>query len=455
MTLHFTKRGLVRMLSFTLAAFLVAGGFAFSYATQAHESRTALNFHYQKGISDLSAHMQNIDSDLTKVLYTNSPELLSALSSKLFRESGFAKDLITSLPVEYLKLQSTNKFLSQVGDYCQSLAKTASADKLMTTEQRALIAKLNSYSNKMLSELIAITDAVQTGSIKLDTANTQPQQLSLDAANDSGSLTEGFASFEEGFTAYPTLIYDGPFSDHIMEREPRRLKGEGNISKADARKYAADLLGISANEISESTDENSKMPSYGFRVGETDISITKQGGLLSYLLTDRNVEEQKLTTDKAKAKADAFLKRIVDLGTDMTLHSTYYEISSNVVTFNYACVQDGVLIYPDLIKIGVAMDNGEILSFDARGYIVNHTQRDIHSPLLSELQAKEMVSPVLAVQESRLCVIPSDGLNEVYCYEFLSKSEDGKTVLVYINADTGAEERLLILLADENGQLTI
>lgn len=455
MTLHFTKRGFVRIISFVLAALLIAGGFAFLYAKDAQQSRSALKYHYQKGISDLSVHLQNIDGDLTKVLYTNSPELLSTLSSKLWRESGFAKDLITSLPVEYLKLQSTNKFLSQVGDYCQSLAKSASADKPMTKEQRELIAKLNEYSNQMLSELIAINDAVQTGSIKLDGINSRSLSTELDKEPKADGLTEGFASFEEGFTSYPTLIYDGPFSDHIMEKEPLRLKNEGNVAKADARRYAADLLGISPNEISESTDEESKMPSYGFKVGKTDISITKQGGLLSYLLTERSVYEEKLSPEEAKGKAEAFLKRLIDLGTDMTLQSTYYEISSNVITFNYACVQDDVLIYPDLIKIGVAMDNGEILSFDARGYIVNHTQREIHAPLLSKAQAQKLVSPSLAVKDYKLCIIPSDGLNEVYCYEFLCKAEDGKTVLVYINADTGKEERLLILLSDQNGQLTV
>lgn len=457
MTIHFSRRGFIRVISYLAAAIVVVGFMLFSYRASINNSRRALSYQYMKSMSDISAHMQNIDSDLTKVLYTKSPELLTALSSKIWREAGFAKELLTSLPVEYLKLQSTNKFLSQVGDYCQSLSKSASRGKAVTAEQQENIKKLHGYSKAMLSETLTLADAIQTGSISLEKAQGNISR-EFDKQQAPMQVSEGFTDFEEGFTAYPTLIYDGPFSDHIMQKEPLRLKNEQSISRAQAKQRVRTILNVDEASLHESSDEDSKLPSYGFTSDDVDVSMTKKGGLMSYMLRSRAVAESKLTPKEAEKKAFDFLNRIIDTtskGSKVVFEHTYYEIDNNVITFNLACKQGDVLVYPELIKIGVALDNGEIHSFDARGYIVNHFERDIVPSKLTAEEAQSRVSSLLAVKEAKRCIIPSDGLNEIMCYEFLCDSPDNKQVLVYINADTGAEERILILMIDENGQLTI
>jgi germination protein YpeB len=108
-----------------------------------------------------------------------------------------------------------------------------------------------------------------------------------------------------------------------------------------------------------------------------------------------------------------------------------------------------------LIKIGVALDNGEILSFDARGYITNHTTRQLGEPAISEDEARSKLSERLTAKKGKLCVIPSDGQNEIYCWEFEGQDQNGMNVLVYINAQTGKEERILLLQISENGILTV
>lgn len=457
MTLHFSRRGFVRTICY-IAAFLVVIGFLlFGYTTRINDSQRALSYQYMKSMSDISTHMQNIDSDLTKVLYTKSPALLATMSSKIWRESGFAKELLTSLPVDSLKLQGTNKFLSQVGDYCQSIAKSAANGKAVTAEQFESLKKLHEYSKTMLAETIAMSDAIQTGSISIEKTSDNLNR-EFDKATPQMEIGESFNDFEEGFTAYPTLIYDGPFSDHIMQKEPLRLKGESNVSRSQAKQRISSILDIPQDKISETNDEDSVMPSYGFEAEGTDVSMTKKGGLLCYMLRSRSVEDIKLTPEDAQKKAFDFLNRIIDVtskGRKVQFEHTYYEIANNVVTFNFACKQGDAMIYPELIKIGVALDNGDIHSFDARGYIVNHFEREIVPSKLSVEEAKKNVSDLLTVEKAQRCVIPSDGLNEIMCYEFLCKTEDDKQVLVYINADTGAEERILILMISENGQLTI
>lgn len=134
---------------------------------------------------------------------------------------------------------------------------------------------------------------------------------------------------------------------------------------------------------------------------------------------------------------------------------TYYEINGNVCLVNFAGTQGDITMYTDLIKVGVAMDNGDILSFDGRGYITNHKKRNLPEPKITAEQARKHLSSELTVTDTSLAVVPSAGTNELYCYEFHCTSPDGRQMLVYINADTGKEEQILLLEISENGTLTV
>jgi len=450
MTFKITKRAIIRIVSFAVAIILVSSLLIYNYATETQQSRRTLQNHYMQSVDNLSTYAQNINSDLTKILYAKTPALLSQLSAQVWRETGFAKDALDTLPIEYLKLQNTNKLLSQVGDYCVSLSKSFSQGQPITKENRQNLEKLSGYCDTMLRDIITVADSLKTGSINL-TKVSKSIKNNFNEQPATPTVAEGFADLEEGFTAYPTLIYDGPFSDNIMQKEPERLKGESNVSRGKAKEKAAKVAMMNIGELKDLSDEDSRMPSYRFGNDKVDTSITKQGGLISYMLKSRLVSDAKLTTAQAQDKARTYMD---SLGIGV-LESSYYEISNNIATFNYAYKQDDIVIYTDLIKVGVALDNGEIMSFDARGYIVNHKKRDIKTPKYNKEDCMESVSDFLQIEKSRLVVIPSGGLSEVLCYEYKCRTQDKKDILVYVNANTRIEEQILILLISDNGVLTL
>ena len=80
--------------------------------------------------------------------------------------------------------------------------------------------------------------------------------------------------------------------------------------------------------------------------------------------------------------------------------------------------------------------------------------RTLAAPKLTAGEASASISPYLTPDEGRLALIPTAGLNEVLTYEYLCQAENGEEVLVYLNADTGMEEQILILLRSDNGVLT-
>jgi len=134
---------------------------------------------------------------------------------------------------------------------------------------------------------------------------------------------------------------------------------------------------------------------------------------------------------------------------------TYTLREGNTLTVSFAYEEDDdVIVYPDLIKVLVALDNGQILTYDALGYLMSHHERDLPQPKISISEARKKLNPELEVEEERMAVIPSDGNHELLTYEFKAKM-DGEDFLVYINALTGKEERIFKLLHTPGGTLVL
>lgn len=136
------------------------------------------------------------------------------------------------------------------------------------------------------------------------------------------------------------------------------------------------------------------------------------------------------------------------------MKETYYLKQEGIVTINYAATQEGVVMYPDLIKVKVALDNGEILGMETTGYLNNHTQREVGNINISKEEAKKSLNKDLQIESEGLAVIPTEWKSEILCYEFKGKVED-REFLVYINSENGREEDILIITNTPNGTLTM
>ena len=105
------------------------------------------------------------------------------------------------------------------------------------------------------------------------------------------------------------------------------------------------------------------------------------------------------------------------------MKDSYYALNDGICVVNFAQMEGDAICYTDLIKVGVALDNGEIVSIDARGYLMNHKDRTIPTPKVTKGQAQQRLSPKLTVLSSRLAFIPTDAGGEIYCYEFRCKGQ--------------------------------
>lgn len=447
--MYISKRCFVRIISFLTAAIIAVGVSAVLNMNSSEQYRRSFEQNMTRNVEDLSAEIDNIKNTLYKGMYAGTPEMMTQLSSKLWSDASTAKSSLAQLPISELHLENTYKFLSQVGNFSKSLAKRYSDGEALSKDDRKSLKTLSEYADRLAENMWNVEKRINSGELSFEKAVTEVQ--GAENNEEPSYITEGFTDFEEGYDNYPTLIYDGPFSDHILEKEPEMLKGTTEVTLSDALKKAEKACGTTGLTHSDSNDEQGKMPSYIFTKDSTTIAVTKYGGYLSYMLGDRKVSTRSLTALESVSKAKEYLTMLgINHITD-----TYYEISGNVCTVNFAGTENDIIMYTDLIKVSVAMDNGDILSFDGRGYIANHKKRNLSEPKITAEQARKKISTELTVTDTSLAVVPSAGTNELFCYEFHCTSPDGRQMLIYINADTGREEQILLLEISENGTLTV
>ena len=448
MNYSFTRRTTVRIVTFLLAGVLIFFGLLFQYRARAIEAENRLEVQYLRGMEDLSTYLGNVETTLMKVQVTASPDTLATLSSTLWRESGFAKECLSVLPISDLNLAGTYKYLSQVGEYAVSLSDRAADGETFTEEELNTLKQLESYANEFHQEVLAAQDAVQTGSLNLLEGSNELTKA--DAEAEAISFTDGFEELEQSLAGCPSLVYDGPFSDHLLQQTPRMTEHAEEVSVEEAQKKAAEACGVSEEELEAGSDELSTMPCYCFQSDDGYAAVTKNGGYLCYFMKYRELGNQTLSVEECNKAAKEYLDTI---GIS-DVRDTYYEISKGQIILNFAHDEDGVLCYPDLVKVTVAMDNGEILRYDARGYLMNHQTREDLTADITEEEAREVLSPALTVQKVQMAVIPTDSGKELFCYEFQTTVDD-HNVYVYVNAKTGEEEKILLLYIDENGTLSL
>lgn len=411
---------------------------------------------YNRAFHELVGYVDDINTLLQKSMLVSSASQMSSLSSELFRQATAAKACLGQLPISEIQLEATEKFLSQVGDFTYSLSQSVINQNEITDENYQSLNDLGKYAASLNERLLKMQQDIYNGDISFGTLQKTADKYITNSAEAAGSniFTE-FEDVEKEFQEYPSLIYDGPFSEHIKNLKPAMLDGEKTLSKEEALKSAENFLEERGNGLKYSGEtQNALIDSYSYSSSTDEnnmyISLSKKGGHIVYFLDTRDVTDEKYGFSEAIAFAKDFLNK----KGYTQMRESYYDKSNGVATVNFAYTQGDTVCYSDLIKVKVALDNGEILGMEANGYIMNHKHRTLESPSLSEADASALINKHLSVTSCKKALIPKDSKKEVLCYEFKG-NHNGKNFLIYINAKTGAEEEILMLIESDEGILTV
>lgn len=411
---------------------------------------------YGRAFYETKQRTKNVEALLSKGLVSGSPDQMDAILSDLWYNANSAQENLSQLPVSHDVVARTSKFLSQVGDYAYTLTKS-NKTRTLGDKDWGTMQQLYQTSVSLNKEMSTVEQESAAGAFQWTEVqsglNRQLPQGAVSSADNS------FRRVETQLHELPVLVYDGPFSDHIDQMKPLGLTG-GTVTLDQARNIAgrfADLGGATVQQTVLANEVQGKIPSYSIQlrtgnkpVDAITVDVSKQGGQVVSLLNPRTVSTTKLSDEQALTRAENFLNSRGLTG----FVSTYALRGQNIATISFAYRQGNVVIYPDQVKLQVALDNGQVLGYEALGYLTAHHQRVIAAPVISATEARSRLSPRVQALSERLALIPTSSKGEVLTYEF--KTKLGNNVfLVYINAQNGEEEQILKLLNMPNGTLTL
>ena len=416
--------------------------------------QTASRNEYNMVFCELVDYMENVENYLAKSLISTSSKHGAETLTHVWREANLAQTYLSMLPLETQELENTQKFLNQVSDYSYSLSRKNINDEDLTEDELNKLQELHKYSIELSNTINQLSEDINSGRISWKEL-TKKNNLAF-AQQVSNISKDSFSNLEENFHEYSGLIYDGAYSDHLTSQEKKALTGE-DIEEEQAKNIVEEFIG--KDNIKDITSfgysEGADIPVYNFSVqtekeDNISIAISKKGGHIVDMNSDRTVDAEVISQDEANEIGKDFLNK----KGFPNMKETYYLKQEGIVTVNYAYEQNGVVMYPDLIKVKIALDNGEILGIETTGYLNSHCERDTTSIKITKEEAKEKLNKKLNIASEGLAVIPTEWETEILCYEFKGKVEDNE-FLVYINAQTGDEEDILVITNTPNGTLTM
>ncbi|MBQ7754174.1 MAG: germination protein YpeB [Clostridia bacterium] len=434
------RKGLRRLIWAALAVGLVAalvklGEDREALAARQAAERTRIENLYHRIDDDLN----DVDVSLSKLSAASSPRQSVLLLGDVWRATGSAGAAMGLLPLSHADSCDMSQFVTRCGDYAHALMGRVLQGRALTEEDRRQLGDMRAACAQIRQ---VAGEAIQSG-----------DYVAADNV-DAGCYEQ--SQSEAAISEYPTLIYDGPFSESAENRPPQGEIGE-RITAQQAAERARRLF--SDGTVADTVYVPGALPVYELSVqspsrGQVSLSLTEQGGeLLSFMgapTGDKNDPPSDEESEKLKAAALSFLQ---ELGVEdpAAAYAQYYQ---GAAVLNFAPRQAGVILYSDLVKVYMDRETGEVMGLDARNYRLNHRQRALPRPKLTEEEAGAYVSGELQVEHTDLALIPLTQQTEVLCYEFKA-TKDGTFYIVYVNALTGEEEQIFQVINSAEGDLVV
>ena len=451
----FGKKVRSKRLNILVVALLIAFTVLVIYTYRTQKSyRQSIENNYHMAFCQLVDYVQDVEVYLAKSIISNSPESGAENLTYIWREANLAQTYLSMLPMNSSELENTAKFLNQVSDYSYSLSRKTINNQKLTQEDLDNLDKLHDYSLQLENTLNQLSADINDG--RITWGELTHEAAPVFAQQVSNISQDSFGSLEENFHEYAGLIYDGAFSEHLTGIEKKGLIGV-EINEENAKNIAVEFIGQDKIKqiTNNSTTDSATIPSYDFTIKTNDnnniwISISKKGGHIIFMNYNRDVNAEVLSQEEIDQIASNFLES----KGFKNMKKTYFTKNNGIQTINYAHEQDNVIMYPDLIKVKIALDNGEILGIETTGYLNCHTDRNLAEVKVSKEEARLKINQNLQIESERLAMIPTEFQTEILCWEFKGRVDD-REFLVYINVENGKEEDILVILNSGEGTLTM
>ena len=396
-----------------------------------------------QSLYELNSIVDNLDSNLAKARVSTSSTDRARVLADIAIESEMAEVVLERLPLEITLTEEMASFLNKMGDSAQSMLYTVAAGGELEEWQISSLEYMYRNNLKLKRALNEIVASAGSGDI-------------IALMRGKGSVLEGsFNDIQNNVIEEPKGIFDGPFSQNSEDTNPSFFEGMAEVSQAEAESIAreifADYKVTDARCTGEATRGN--LAFYNITLmtddGEMLAQLSKKGGKMVMFDSYKECTQHNFSVERCRDIAADFLKA---LGFE-NLEPVWVSENGTTCNINFCPVQNGVVLYPDMVKVKVCEERGIVTGAEAMSYVMNHSQRDIAGATITKAEAQSVIDGRIEVTGSRLALIPVDG-QEVLCYEFAGKF-DGSDYFVYVDAATGNEVQVLTVVGTAQGRAVL
>jgi len=428
----------------SLICFVAVAVMSVLLIVQSGKYEGTLEASYQKNFYELVDNIESVEVNMSKIVATNSALKQKDLLDEIYVACISATANLNALPIASEDISKANKHINTVGGYVVSLIDKVEEGRSLTMSEFENISALHDESKQTLYDLNNFIASLSAGYSILDNVDFKNEENS--------SFDAGFINLDNPTSKVPTLIYDGPFSDSVLNKEVKGL-GSFEIGEDEAYEIVTTLTEYYEDyEVVYLDAGGGKISTYNFKLVSDEksmfVQVSKLGGKLVSIVGFGDDAEGDLSVSEAHALAKEI---IIQFGFE-DMVEVWMQETGGVVYINFAPYVDGVIYYPDLVKIKIDLSSGLITGLEATNYCYNHVERERFKANISILEAQELLNSQLEVEERNYCIIPNEYVGESYAYEFVCSWKDYK-YYCYISAIDGSELNILRVVDTTNGDL--
>ena len=304
----------------------------------------------QRSFYDFVGYVDNMETNMSKFFVATDEKGQQKILTSLTVQSNLADAALAELPIKDESKYLTSKYINQVGDYAKYLNNRLIDGYSLTEEEMNNMKELYKINLNLKNVLSDLSSRINE--------NYDFSALSKNDANDI--IIAQFNEMESNAMEYPSMIYDGAFSDGLDRKQARGIIGE-EVTELEAVEIYKTLFGRYGIEKIDVTGmvENRGIDCYNIlsqtkENGEVYAQISKQGGKLIMFNAYKDCEGLNVGEEESVVIAEEFIN---SLGIEnMTCVWSY--TSGSTAYLNFAYDGGGIIAYPDLIKVKVCRERG-------------------------------------------------------------------------------------------------
>lgn len=396
---------------------------------------------HTENLYELNSVVDNLDSNLSKARVASTRTEQVKLLSDIAIQSEMAGTILERFPVDMQMTQNMASFVNKMGDSAQQMLYSVANGKKLSDSQIATLQYMYETNQQLKEALNELTSTADQGDI-----------MEMLKGNTSGLMFTTFGDIENTPVEIPKEIHDGPFAENTKKVSALYLEGLEEITAARAeelaQKYFADYGVTGVNCTGEVNAE--QLSCYNVTVstkgGDMWAQLSKFGGRVVEFNSYKDCSDRNFSVERCTAIAEDFLS---DLGIS-NMKAVWTSENGTTCNLNFAYVDNGVIVYSDMIKLKVCEERGIVTGMEAISYVLNHTERNMPSASISKSEAREKLNTGMEIKTSRLTLIPTDN-GERLAYEFYGVY-GGNDYYVYVDAQSGQEIEMFTVVGTAQGR---